>query len=59
MNKAITIKELYEWAVENNCENAEIFIPSYDECQETTFCPAVDWDVETDEWRKMKMIGLV
>ena len=57
MNSAITIKELYEWAVEHNCEDAEIFIPSYNEYQEENFCPAIDWDMEEDE--NGKFIGLV
>lgn len=49
MNEPITIKELYEWAIENKCENAEIFIPSYNTEDYSPPCPAIDWELYTDE----------
>lgn len=49
MLEGITIKELYEWAVENKCEDAEIFIPSYNTEDYITPCPATDWELLTDE----------
>lgn len=57
MTNGVTIKEIYEWAVEHDCEDAEIFIPSYNECKEESFCPAIDWNTLEDE--NGTFIGLV